>query len=72
MYKEIEVIATLGFNTDGDGKPPTVLKQKMLVKCRQCRWYKEKGCYCNLFGTDKDPEGFCDEGLPSRMKEGNA
>lgn len=32
-----------------------------VVRCKACRYYGE--WYCKLFGTDKDPEGYCDEGL---------
>lgn len=68
MYEEAEVIATIAYNTDGDGRPPTVLKSRDVTRCKRCRWYKNSKHYCGLFGTDKDPEGFCDEGLPSHVE----
>lgn len=38
-----------------------------VVRCKNCRYYRK--FICNLLGTDKDPEGYCDEGLKRPAEE---
>lgn len=40
---------------------PPVDAEKVL-RCRSCRYYNSKQI-CELYGTDKDKDGFCDEAV---------
>ena len=33
------------------------------VRCKECRYYKEDGEYCGMWGECRHPEHFCDEGV---------
>ncbi len=37
-----------------------------VTRCRDCRFYGEKYGRCGIFGTDKAPEGYCDEAVKRR------
>lgn len=34
-----------------------------VIRCEDCRYWGPKYRRCGLYGTDKEPAGFCDEGL---------
>lgn len=62
MEKTIEVIATIWVNTESD-RPPTILKSRPLVRCKDCV-YRSKDV-CMMWSCDEDremqtvDEGYC-------------